>query len=395
MPWPIKKLLTMKEEFVTLARQRQGSFGALCQRYGISRACGYKWLRRYEKAGLEGLEERSRRPHHHPHATRIELEERIVELRQQNPAWGGRKLRRRLLDLGLKSVPSASTITEVLRRRGLLIEPPSGPLGPWQRFEHPAPNDLWQMDFKAPLQTLRSGVCHPLTLLDDHSRFSLQLEPCRNQRLPSVQEALQSTFERYGLPRAILCDNGSPWRGSDSACAFSALGVWLLRLGVELWHGRPYHPQTQGKEERFHRTLQVELLDRCTAWLDHEHCRSQFEAFRTRYNLHRPHEALDLAVPATRYQPSSRAWPKAIHLPQYLPGDELRLVSPKGEIKFKSKSYYVGQAFGGFELALRPSHRDGYFELFFAWKKIGTLDLNDPLIAQQHRPPLCSLTYPD
>ena len=230
MPWPIKKLLTMKEEFVTLARQRQGSFGALCQRYGISRACGYKWLSRYEKAGLKGLEERSRRPRHHPHITPLELEERIVDLRQQNPAWGGRKLRRRLLDLGLKAVPSPSTITEVLRRRGLLIEPPSGPLGPWQRFEHLAPNDLWQMDFKAPLQTLRSGVCHPLTLLDDHSRFSLQLEPCHNQRLPSVQEALQSTFERYGLPRAILCDNGAPWRGADSAVL---LALWVF--GYCVW----------------------------------------------------------------------------------------------------------------------------------------------------------------
>ena len=395
MPWPIKKLLTMKEEFVTLARQREGSFGALCQRYGISRACGYKWLSRYEKAGVKGLEERSRRPHHHPQATSAEMEECIVELRQQNPAWGGRKLRRRLLDLGLKAAPSASTITEILRRRGLLIAPESGPVGPWQRFEHLAPNDLWQMDFKAPLQTLRSGVCHPFTALDDHSRFSLQVEPCPNQRLQSVQDALQATFERYGLPRAILCDNGTPWRGADSACAFSALGVWLLRVGVELWHGRPYHPQTQGKEERFHRTLQAEVLDRCTAWLDHEHCRSQFEAFRTRYNLHRPHEALDLAVPASRYQPSTRPWPKTIQLPQYLPADEVRLVRAKGEIKFKNKLYYVGQAFGALEVAFRPTDRDGYFDLFFGWKKIGALDLNDPSLALQYRPPLCSLLHPD
>ena len=395
MPWPIKKLLTMKEEFVTLARQREGSFGALCQRYGISRACGYKWLSRYEKAGVEGLEERSRRPHHHPQATSAEMEEGIVELRQQNPAWGGRKLRRRLLDLGQKAVPSASTITEILRRRGLLMVPASGPPGPWQRFEHLAPNDLWQMDFKAPLQTLRSGVCHPFTALDDHSRFALQLEPCPNQRLPSVQDALQATFERYGLPRAILCDNGTPWRGADSACAFSALGVWLLRVGVELWHGRPYHPQTQGKEERFHRTLQAEVLARSTAWLDHEHCRSQFEAFRTRYHLHRPHEALDLAVPASRYQPSTRPWPNTIQLPQYLQGDEVRLVRAKGEIKFKNKLYYVGQAFGGLEVAFRPTDRDGYFDLFFGWKKIGALDLNDPSLALQYRPPLCSLLHPD
>jgi transposase InsO family protein len=389
MPWSIKNLLTMKEEFVSFAQQPGTNFRRLCRSYGISAACGYKWLRRYQAGGLAGLDEQSRRPHNHPRTTNAELEQRIVELRHQHPAWGGRKLRRRLLDLGVTGVPAASTITEILRRHGLLFSQSQQVAGPWQRFEHPAPNDLWQMDFKAPLQTLRAGVCHPFTMLDDHSRFCLQVQPCRDQRLQSIQRVLQTTFERYGLPRAILCDNGTPWRGAEPACRFTTLGVWLLRVGVEIWHGRAYHPQTQGKEERFHRTLQVELLDRRTAWLDHEHCGQAFEAFRCRYNLERPHQALDLAVPASRYQPSVRPWPGQLAQPDYLDDDQVRLVRSKGEVKFKGKLYYLGQAFSGLAVAFRPTNQDGYFELFFGWKNIGFLNLHDPQTQQASRPALC------
>lgn len=389
MPWPIKELLTMKEEFVSLALQEEANIRALCRSYRISPACGYKWLKRYEEQGSSGLAERSRRPHSHPSTTGPELEQAIVELRHQHPAWGGRKLRRRLLDLGYRRVPATSTISAILERNGLLNPNSPSARGPWSRFEHPYANDLWQMDFKAPLRTLRSGLCHPLTLLDDHSRFSLKIEPCANQRLETVKVALQQTMERYGLPRAILCDNGSPWRGAEPACSFSLLSVWLLRVGVDVWHGRPYHPQTQGKEERFHRTFQLEVLDRTTAWLDHPHCRSQFEDFRHCYNLQRPHQALQLAVPASRYQPSERVFPAQLPQIEYLAEDQVRLVRTKGEVKFKGKLYYVGQAFGGLPVAFRPTNQDGHFDLFFSWKKIGWLDLHDPLTLSTYRPALC------
>jgi hypothetical protein len=229
-----------------------------------------------------------------------------------------------------------------------------------------------------------------LTLLDDHSRFALQLKACSDQRLLSVKGYLQEVFERYGLPRAILCDNGTPWRGSEPGSRFTSWGVWLLQVGVEIWHGRPYHPQTQGKEERFHRTLQLELLDRTTAWLDHDHCCREFEAFRHRYNSERPHQALDLAVPASRYRPSPRSWPGRLPQPEYLSDDLVRLVRAKGEVRFSGKSYYVGQAFSGQYIAFRPTQRGGYFELYFCWKNIGSLDLNDPLLAAQDWVPLCA-----
>src|SRR6516165_12515999 len=116
MPWPIKELLTMKREFVMLAQQDGINMRELCRRFGISRVCGYKWLRLYREQGESGLREKSRRPGSHPLQTARATEQAVLELRAKHPAWGGRKLKRRLENLGLESVPAASTITEILRR---------------------------------------------------------------------------------------------------------------------------------------------------------------------------------------------------------------------------------------------------------------------------------------
>lgn len=280
MPWQVKELLTMKREFVMLAQPDGTNIAELCRRFGISRECGYKWLRAYQEAGELGLREKSRRPGSHPLQTGREMEKVVLELRAKYPAWGGRKLKRRLEHLGLESVPAASTITEILRRHGQLRQPGIRAQGPWQRFEYSAPNELWQMDFKGPLKLVNAGHCDILTLLDDHSRFSLAVEACANQRSETVKERLRAVFGRYGLPQRILCDNGSPWGSAEAACPYTEFSVWLLRLGVELIHGRPYHPQTQGKQERFHGSLQVEVLNQSTAWRDIEQCQKRFSQFR-------------------------------------------------------------------------------------------------------------------
>jgi transposase InsO family protein len=234
---------------------------ALCLRFGISAVCGYKWLRAFQEQGEAGLHEKSRRPGSHPEQTSQQMEKRVLELRAEHPAWGGRKLRRRLENLGVKAVPAASTITEILRRHGQLGQAGHPVQGRWERFEYSAPNELWQMDFKGPVKLVNAQSCEVLTLLDDHSRFSLAIEACANQRSETVKERLRKVFGRYGLPERILCDNGTPWGSAEAACPYTEFSVWLLRLGVEVLHGRAYHPQTQGKEERFHGSLQVEVFN--------------------------------------------------------------------------------------------------------------------------------------
>jgi transposase InsO family protein len=370
MPWRTVTPMSQRFEFVVLATQSGLAFSELCRRFGVSRKTGYKWLSRYRAGGNAALHDRSRKPRRSPHQVAPVVAEAVLALRRET-AWGGRKLRRRLQDLGHPAVPAASTCTAILRRADLLKK--DAPVGPMQRFERQLPNELWQMDFKGDFATQSGHRCHPLTVLDDHSRFNLVLEPACNQRTATVRTALTRAFERYGLPDAILCDNGGAWGNVAGGVGHTPLTVWLLRLGVRVRHGRPYHPQTQGKEERFHRTLQRELLSRHT-WRDLAHCAEQFPRFRERYNCERPHDALDGATPVSRYHASVRAMPAHLPLPDY-PKMDVRIVRDKGVITFRNQTWCIGEAFASLPIGLRPSPQaDGQWDAYFAHFKLGILD---------------------
>ena len=372
MPWTEKSAVSQRVEFVQLVQAGGVPMTVLCERYRISRKTGYKWLHRFGAGGAAELDDRSRRPQRSPRRTSDLLEAAILAQREAHPAWGGRKIRARLQAAGLIGVPSASTITQVLHRHGRIDPDVSAQHQPVQRFEYPRPNDLWQMDFKGHFAT-DAGRCHPLTILDDHSRFSLCIQACTNEREETVQDRLIRVFERYGLPERILTDNGQPFAASMGS-SYSSLGAWLIRLGIRMTHGRPYHPQTQGKEERFHRTMVAEVI-RGRSWRDVSHCQERFDAWRDEYNQDRPHEALGMAVPASRYRPSRRSYPD--HLPEieYGPDDIVRIVQGKGEISYRCRNVLVGKAFCGLPVGLRPSRQDGTLDIYFCQQRIGCLDL--------------------
>lgn len=374
MPWQEVTPMSQRRDFIALATAPGANISELCRRFGISRKSAYKWLARYKSHGLTGLENRSRRPHSSPRKVAARLEGDVLALRKKHPAWGGRKLRARLQALGKVEVPSASTITAILERNGQLDEQRRA-IRDWQRFEHEAPNRLWQMDFKGHFAT-DGPRCHPLTLLDDHSRFSLCLEALGDERATSVRETLSEVFRRYGLPERILADNGAPW-GDDPDSPHTVLTVWLLRLGVKVTHGRPYHPQTQGKEERFHRTLNAEVI-RHGRFRDLADAQRQFDQWREVYNHERPHEALGLAVPATRYQASTRTFPESLPPVEYGSGEIVRRVYETGRISYLNRVIKVGKAFRGFPVVLRPTEQDGVFNVFFCNEQVKTVDLRQP-----------------
>jgi transposase InsO family protein len=245
---------------------------------------------------------------------------------------------------------------------------------PLQRFEHEAPNGLWQMDFKGHF-ALEAGRCHPLTALDDHSRFCVLLQACADEKGLTVQGHLTQAFRRYGLPGRMLMDNGSPW-GNAAGQPFTPLTVWLLRLGVRVSHGRPYHPQTQGKEERFHRTLKAEVLSG-PARPCLQRTQAAFDAWREVYNCTRPHEALGMQVPASRYRPSTRAFPEALPPIEYGPDDSVRRVQAEGWLHFRGHALRVPKAFHGQPVALRPAPDvDGRFDVFYCHQRIAQVSLN-------------------
>jgi transposase InsO family protein len=366
--------MDQREEFVRLALAPGANRSELCRRYRISRAKGYKWLGRYLAEGRAGLADRSRRPQASPARTGEAVEAAVLEIRaSSNNVWGGRKIAAALRRRGWSSVPAASTITQILRRHGKLEGHAGEHPGPWQRFERPTPNELWQMDFKGHFG-LRQGRCYALTILDDHSRFSLGLRACGDEQETTVRRELAAVFARFGLPWTMVMDNGAPWGGDQPYTAFA---VWLIRLGIGVTHGRPGHPQTQGKDERFHRTLKAEVLNN-RSFADLAQCQRAFDAWRQIYNHERPHQAIAMAVPAERYRPSPRALPRELPAVEYGPDDLVRKVDVQGFISFKNRPWRLSKAFRGQPVALRPTLRDGVFTVHFCTQRIAEIDLAAP-----------------
>jgi transposase InsO family protein len=374
MPWAEVTRVSLREEFVQLALQSGVNRRELCRRFGIAPKTAYKWLARHATAGMEGLHDLSRRPHHSPARTVDEVAQRVIQLRRESHnSWGGRKLARLLADEGGPRL-APSTVTGILRRAELLDASAAPGQHAWKRFEHIAPNALWQMDFKGYFPLLDQSRCYPLTVLDDHSRFAVLLQACTDQRGTTVQNALTTVFRRYGLPAAMLMDNGSPW--GDRDVRFTGLSLWLVRLGIRVSHGRPYHPQTQGKDERFHRTLKFEVL-RHFNFTTLEHCQRQFDVFRDRYNLRRPHDALKLDTPASRYRPSAIRFPESLPAIDYPTALEVRTVRSGGWVFYRGHSLRVCKALCGLPVALRSvPQADAQREVLFCQQVIARIDLN-------------------
>ena len=370
MPWKEVSKMDERREFVRLAMQEGANRRELCRRFGIHPDTGYKWLAR--AAAGEELSDRSRRPHTNPGRTPAAIEQRVVAVRDAHPAWGARKIVHCLDREGIAS-PVRSTVHDILRRHDRIVTPAGGACA-GQRFEKPAPNLLWQMDFKGHVPLSGGGRCHPLTIVDDHSRYAVGLEACGNEQAATVQSRLEAVFRRYGLPDAFFVDNGTPW-GDASGQRWTRLGVWLLKLGIAVLHSRPYHPQSRGKNERFHRTLKAEVFA-LQRFFDLAEAQRALDCWRTVYNLDRPHQALGQQVPASRYRPSLRPMPARLPAVEYDEGEIVRRVgTTKSYISFKGRLWKVPEAFCGEQLAIRPRSAASHYSVCFGAHEVATIDL--------------------
>jgi len=343
MPWKTMDIREQRVSFVVAASRGEKPLSGLCQEFGISRPTGYLWLARYREQGLAGIAERSRRPARSPERTAAEVEEQVVALRQRYPDWGARKLQVLLRPRGLEL--ARSTIHRILLRHGLIRDDERQGPAP-QRFERGAPNELWQMDFKGPLcGAERVG---PLSVLDDHSRYVVVLQKMASTSGDLVREHLQGAFGACGVPEGMLMDHGIPWWSAQSPQGFTKLSLWLMKQGIALHWGRIRHPQTQGKVERFHGELQRALQRRppragLQDWLDE---------FRWEHNHVRPHEALGMQTPGTRwrrseqrYDPNPPAW-------EYRGGSRVLRVDSDGKIKLKGEHWLISRALSGERIQL-------------------------------------------
>jgi transposase InsO family protein len=374
MPFLEVSAMELRTEFVKLACQAGANIRKLCWRYRISPTTGYKWIARYRESGEEGLIESSRRPRRSPNRSDPEFEQQVLKIRAEQSAWGAVKIRRLLQDEGI-DVKATSTVHAILVRHGKIDPQESLKHQAWHRFEHPNPNDLWQMDFKGHFALADQKRCHPLTVLDDHSRFVVCLKACENQKTATVQQHLSNVFRQYGLPLRMTMDNGSPW-GSDAMHRDTPLTIWLRRLGIRVSHSRPYHPQTQGKNERFHRTLKAELL-RGRTFETFPKIQPVFDEYRTVYNQRRPHQALGLATPISRYQVSPRSFPERLLPIEYPASDHVRIVDEKGRVRFKGRKLSIGQGYHRLPVALRATEKDGTWNVFFSCDRIAQWNFSE------------------
>lgn len=339
MSWKMMDVREQRVSFVVTASRGEKPFSALCQEYGISRPTGYLWQSRFEREGLAGIAERSRRPLSTPDRTPPEIEGQVVVLRRRYPDWGARKLQVLLRQRG--TALARSTIHRILLRYGLVGERDGHSPAP-QRFERSAPNELWQMDFKGPLQ--RGDSVGPLSVLDDHSRYLLVLQRLASTSGELVREHLESAFRSCGLPEAMLMDHGIPWWSAQSPQGFTKLSLWLMKQGIALHWGRIRHPQTQGKVERFHGELQRALERRppgaqgLQAWLDQ---------FRWEHNHLRPHEALGMETPGRRWRPSACRYDPHPPAWEYPPGSRVLKVDSDGKIKLHREHWLISRALAG------------------------------------------------
>ena len=371
MPWHEVSVMEQREEFVRLASLEGANRRELCRRFGIHPDTGYKWLRRRVAGGGE-LADHSRRPHHSPNQTAPEMEAKLLAIRDAHPAWGARKLAACLKRENI-APPAASTVHAILKRNDRVSET-AGQGTAFTRFEREAPNQLWQMDFKGWVKMTDGRPLHPLTVVDDHSRYLVCLKACAEQTEATVRRHLEGVFRHHGVPATMYVDNGSPWGGGPDH-RWTRFGVWLLKMGVWMTHSRPYRPQGRGKNERLHRTLKREAMSlRCFAGIDE--AQRAFDAWRPIYNEERPHEGLGMAVPADRYRPSPRPMPARPMEPEYGAGEIVRKVgTTKAYISFKGRAWPVGQAFFGERLAIRPDVTDGRYGIYFGSFRIGEIDL--------------------
>ena len=362
-----------RRSFIEDYRSGEWSMTELCERYGVSRPTGYKWVERFEAEGNEGLVERSRAPGSCPHQTPATVERKILALRQEY-GWGAKKLRqvleRRHPTMGL---PAQSTINAILDRHGKLRKNRRR-----RKWEHPgaAPlvteraNEVWPVDFKGQFKTTNGTYCYPLTVTDHFSRKLLMCRGLLTVRGEHAKPAFRRLFQEVGLPEAIRSDNGAPF-ASTGIHGLSEMNVWWMKLGIVHQRIRPASPQENGAHERMHRELKKETTTPPAANLRSQ--QKRFDAFRHRYNQERPHEGIGGAIPDERWEPPKRSYPDKIVAPEYPEHMEVRRVSNAGCFRLHRRQPFLSNALAGEDIALEEVN-DGLWNIVYYRTLLGRYD---------------------
>lgn len=370
MPWECRTVEDQRREFAQAALVCS-NFSALCREFGIDRHTGYKWVKRY--ASCEPLTDRSRRPYTMPTRTPEEVELLILAVRADNPGWGARTIRDVLIQEGHKNIPCTKTVNNILNRYGCISPEESQKRHPHVRFEKELCNQMWQADFKGEFRMEDGRYCYPLDIMDDHSRFAIKIAP-RLSTANAVIPVFTEAFQEFGMPDSILSDNGAQFAGFRKG--YTQFERWLMDLDILPIHGRIKHPQTQGKIERFHRTMKQELLNH-TSIVNIEDAERKFFTWRNKYNNIRPHEALGMKRPGEVYVPSQRAYTDKISKYEYSGEYHVIKVNSWGYVRFDKWQVYLSETMIDQYIEFRPTPDGESFIACYRNFKIAEFDTQD------------------
>ena len=365
MPWKEAGPMLERTRFIEDYLSGFYSITELAIRYGVSRRTLHKWLARHDGDGAKGLVDRSKAPLRSPQRTSDDVADRIVAFRKRFPLMGPRKIIARLAELHPELVwPAPSTAGDILARADLVSRrrrrnPPAHPLR--ARTTPTAPNDLMTIDYKGQFLLGNHRYCYPLTIVDHVTRFILACDAFASTEQAHTRRAFERVFRTYGLPRAILSDNGSPF-GSPGLARLSRLSLWWIRIGIAVERIVPGHPEQNGAHERMHRTLKAETTRPAELTLARQ--QKRFDRFVHHYNHERPHEALGQKRPATLYTPSPRPYPESLPPIEYDGRLEIRKVDDRGTIKWRNEKLFLSHTLNGEMVALEEID-DGVWSLYY------------------------------
>lgn len=375
MPWKVINQMDLKIQLVTDLDKEHFSITDLSQKYGISRPTVYKWLKRYKKLGIEGLIEQSRAPKNCPHRTSQRILDLLIQEKLKNRKRGPRKIRAQLKRRHPQlELPAVSTISYWLKKEGLVKERKKRQHVPayTQPFcECHAPNETWSIDYKGQFYMKNSHVCYPMTVSDNFSRFILGCKALKGPCYNPTRRHLESIFREYGLPRAIRCDNGTPF-ASRCIGGLSRLMIWWILLGIIPERIAKGCPQENSRHERMHRTLKNDALDNVAKNLKEQ--QKAFDIFRYDFNNDRPHESLNDLTPSDYYKKSNRPYVEHPHPPEYGHDYLVRHVNQNGCIKIKQQIFFLTESLAGQPIGLKEI-ADGLWQIQFSFYVLGSVDL--------------------
>jgi len=376
MPWKEESVVSQRLRLIEQMLLPGADVSNLARTFGVSRKTAYKWLNEYNKGGLAALKDKNRSPITQPNRSSKRVEKVVIAAHKDFPYWGPYKLMQYIVnEKRLKKTPSHTTIGNILKRNGCEVINNNKSHPATRRFEREQPNDLWQMDFKGSFMT-KEHRCFPLTIIDDFSRFSVGLKACLNERRDTVKSQLISIFKEFGTPCQINVDNGNPW-GSTDLESLTSLHVWLIKQGIKLTHSAPYHPQTNGKNERFHRSLKLEVLHQ-RKYKNNREMQKAFNEWRHIYNFKRPHQGIENKTPGSRYKASYRKFQENLSDYDYANCEVVKKVSKlNGFFSFKGKRYRAGKALNNEYIAIKETDRSDQFAIYFMDSFIKKFDLKE------------------